>query len=365
MDFEHQRAKYKHYPHLFPMPAQILDINKFLELGAGGLIVDVRAPLEFAKGHISGAINIPLFDNAERAEIGTLYKQTGKDAAVTRGLEIVSPKLILFVNQVKALAPARKVFVYCARGGMRSNSFAWLMDTAGLQAYVLAGGYKKYRNHVLDFFSRDRKLIVLGGMTGSGKTDVLKRLKELAYQVIDLEKLANHKGSAFGTINEPRQNPQQIFENNLFHELNALDSSLPILVEDESMTIGYNKIPISFWRQMKQAPIIKLDIPFELRVKKLVEDYGTTDTDALKQAVLKIQEKLGGQKTRLCLQRLDERKLDEVAALTLAYYDKTYTYTYAQKTTQTILNLALDSLDLEENTKQVCDAIQSLLAHGL
>lgn len=347
------------------MPAQILDINKFLELSAGEPIVDVRAPLEFAKGHISGAINIPLFDNAERAEIGTLYKQAGKDAAVRRGLEIVSPKLILFVNQVKALAPARKVFVYCARGGMRSNSFAWLMDTAGLQTFVLKGGYKKYRNHVLDFFSRNRRLIVLGGMTGSGKTDVLKRLKKMAYQVIDLEKLANHKGSAFGTINEARQNPQQIFENDLFRELNALDGSLPILVEDESMTIGYNKIPISLWRQMKQAPIIKLEIPFDLRVKKLVEDYGTTDIEALKQSVLKIQEKLGGQKTRLCLQLLDERKLEEVATLTLAYYDKTYAYTYDKKTAQNVIALSLATLDLEENTKQVCQAIQSLLAHGL
>ncbi len=342
------------------MTAEALHISKFLELSNGELIIDVRAPIEFAKGHITNAINIPLFENSERAEIGTLYKQQGKEVAVTRGLEIVSPKLVVFVNQVKELSKNKKVFVYCFRGGMRSNSFAWLMNTSGLNAYILEGGYKKYRNYVLDYFKLEKKLIVLGGMTGSGKTDILKQLKLQSFQIIDLEKLANHKGSAFGTINEPKQNPQQIFENNLFNELSTLNNNLPIIIEDESLTIGYNKIPIGLWHQMKKAPIIKLDIPFDLRVNKLVSDYTTTDIEALKTCVLKIQQNLGTQNTKLCLNYLDENNLTEVARLTLLYYDKSYTFTYNKKTEQKITIVKLNTMDLTENTNKIKEVIQSI-----
>ena len=125
-----------------------LDVANFLTKSKHELIIDVRAPIEFFKGHIPNAINIPLFEDSERAEIGTLYKQQGKDTAVNRGLEIVSPKMTSFVNQVKALSQNKKVFVYCFRGGMRSNSFAWLMNTSGLEAVIMKGGYKRSEEHV-------------------------------------------------------------------------------------------------------------------------------------------------------------------------------------------------------------------------
>ncbi len=345
---------------LAKMKSKSLSISDFLEHSLGHIIIDVRAPIEFDKGHVTNAINVPLFDDIERAEIGTLYKQQGKDIAVTRGLEIVSPKLVPFVNQVKKLSENKKIFVYCFRGGMRSNSFAWLMNTSGLDAAILEGGYKNYRNHVLNYFEREKKLVVIGGMTGSGKTDLLKKIKSESYQIIDLEALANHKGSAFGSINEEKQNPQQVFENNLFYELNLLDEEKLILVEDESQSIGFNKIPYRFWLQMKKAPIIKLEIPFELRVQKLVEDYTTTNIEALKMCVKKIEQNLGTQNANVCLKYLDENNLTEVARLTLKYYDKAYSYTYNKKTTQQIIPLVLDTMNMDENTLKLKELINSL-----
>ena len=346
------------------MKSKSLPIFNFLKQSVGHVIIDVRAPIEFKKGHIANAINVPLFEDIERAEIGTLYKQQGKDIAVTRGLEIVSPKLVPFVNHVKKLSSSKKIFVYCFRGGMRSNSFAWLMNTSGLDATILEGGYKNYRNHVLNYFEREKKLVVLGGMTGSGKTDLLKNIKHDNFQIIDLEALANHKGSAFGSINEEKQNPQQVFENNLFYALNLLDEDKHILVEDESQSIGFNKIPRGFWLQMKKAPIIKLEVPFELRVQKLVQDYTTTNIEALKICIKKIEQNLGTQNANLCLNYLDENNLTEVARLTLKYYDKAYSFTYNKKTSQQIIPLVLDTMNIEDNTLKLKMALKSLTIYN-
>jgi tRNA 2-selenouridine synthase len=341
------------------MTAKVLNSSEFLSKSAGELIVDVRAPIEYFKGHIVGAINIPLFDNMEREEIGTMFKQQGKEKAVTRGLEIVSPKLVAFVNEVKRQAKDGKVFVYCFRGGMRSNSFAWLMNTSGLKASLLQGGYKAYRNHVLTDFAQPKKMILLGGKTGSGKTDILRELQKQDYPVIDIEGIAHHKGSAFGGINEKAQNPQQVFENELFQSFSEMKGERSYLLEDESQSIGYNKIPQPLWKQMKQAKIIRLNIPFDLRVQKLVEDYTTTDTEALKSCVNKIAQQLGPLNTKLCLLHLDKGQLEDVARISLSYYDRSYEYKYNDKKSRTV-ELDLDTMDLAENVKKVKQAIDSL-----
>ena len=342
------------------MTASNLDINNFLNQSRNNVLIDVRAPIEFFKGHISSAINIPLFEDIERAEIGTLYKQQGKDIAVSRGLEIVSPKMVSFVNEVKSLTKNKKVFVYCFRGGMRSNSFAWLMNTAGLDAKILRGGYKAFRNNVLKYFEQEKKLILLGGNTGSGKTDVLKQLMLSQYQVIDLEGLANHKGSAFGSINEKKQNPQQIFENTLYEQFSNMNEELPIMLEDESQSIGYNKIPHGLWLQMKKAIILKLNIPFEVRVNKLVFDYTTVDINALKACVVKISQQLGTLNTKLCLQYLDNGNLADVARLSLLYYDKTYNYNYDKNTEQQIIPIESDTTDAEINAEKVAQILKTI-----
>jgi tRNA 2-selenouridine synthase len=340
--------------------AEALNSSDFLSQSAGELIVDVRAPLEFFKGHIVGAVNIPLFDNTERAEIGTMFKQQGKDKAVTRGLEIVSPKLVPFVNEVKSMAKDKRVFVYCFRGGMRSNSFAWLMNTSGLNARILKGGYKAYRNHVLQDFAEPKKMILIGGKTGSGKTDILHELQKLDHPVVDIEGLAHHKGSAFGAINEDRQNPQQVFENELYQSFTEKKSTKAYVLEDESQSIGYNRIPQPLWQQMKNAPIIKINIPFDLRVQKLVEDYSTTDTDALKSCVMRISQQLGPLNTKLCIMHLDKGQLEDVARISLSYYDKSYEYKYNDKRMRTT-ELYFDKVDAKNNALKIKATIDALI----
>lgn len=345
------------------MTAEALSSKEFLEQSKNELIVDVRAPLEFQKGHIINAVNVPLFDNYERAEIGTLFKKQGKDKAVTRGLEIVSPKLVNFLADVQKLTKNKKVFVYCFRGGMRSNSFAWLMNTGGLEAKILKGGYKAYRNHVLNYFVEDKKMILLGGRTGSGKTDVLRWLSDNNYPVIDIEQIAHHKGSAFGSINEKKQAPQQVFENNLFHELRNKETCNYYLLEDEAQSLGCNKIPFQLWHHMKNAPIIKLIIPFEARVEKLVQDYTTNDIPALKNAITKISQQLGPQNAKQCLQLLDEGKLHDVAAISLSYYDKAYEYKYDRKDQQ-IIEVSSGTTDAATNAELIKPIVESLKQHG-
>lgn len=334
------------------MKTEAIPVEKFLEQSPEKLVIDVRSPLEFKKGHMPGAVNIPLFEDLERAEIGTLYKAKGKEDAIMRGLEIVSPKLTEFITKTKKNTGKKGVLVYCFRGGMRSNSFGWLLNTAGLEAVIMEGGYKAYRRHVLKKFEQAYKLILLGGATGSGKTEILKQLKN-EIPLLDLEGLANHKGSAFGGIGQPAQLPQQLFENSFYNELCTVNPLDYLLIEDESMSIGYNKIPYPFWQQMKEAPIIKIMVPFELRVQRLVNEYGKEDVEKLKQSVINISQQLGPNNAKDCLQWLDEGKLADVAAITLKYYDKAYEYNHTNKNKKTILPVETDSADPVVNAEKV------------
>ncbi len=331
------------------MQAPKLHISDFIVQSTGFPLVDVRSPAEFILGHIPGAVSIPLFDNHERAEIGTLYKLRGKDEAVERGLEIVSPKLAGFVRSVKEISPGRKVFVYCWRGGMRSSSFAWLLNSAGLNAHVLEGGYKAFRNHVLEFFEQPFNLVLIGGPTGSGKSAVLRELELRGEQVLDLERIANHKGSAFGAINELPQLPQQQFEHALYLAATKLDTSRRIWLEDEAMTIGKNKIPLPLWKQMKTAPILKIDVPFEIRVLRLVEDYRTTDKELLRKPLLAIQKRLGGQNVKAALEFLDNDQLDKVAAIALKYYDEAYHHDHVKREFKGVIPIATQTGDPVKN----------------
>jgi len=271
-------------------------------------ILDVRSPGEFSHGHITGAINLPLFDDAERAEIGTLYKQESREAAIERGLAIVGPKMAGFVQQAKALTEGRHLRIHCWRGGMRSESMAWLMQTAGFTVSTLEGGYKAYRRHILAQLGRPFQLLILGGKTGSGKTDILKALARLGEQVIDLEGLAHHKGSAFGALGQPPQPSSEMFDNQLFDVLSSLDSSQRIWVEDESHNIGKVHISQPFWQQMKCAPVIAIEVPQGARVDRLVREYADAPDEQLAESLLRIKKRLGGQHLQAAMEALADRK---------------------------------------------------------
>lgn len=342
------------------MQAPRLDIDEFIDRSRGFPLVDVRSPAEFENGHIPGAVNIPIFDNHERAEIGTLYKLRGKDEAVERGLEIVSPKLAFFVKTVKAISLDRKAFVYCWRGGMRSASFAWLLNSAGLSASVLEGGYKRYRNHVLEYFETPLSLVLIGGPTGSGKSAILRELEARGEQILDLEKIARHKGSAFGSINELPQLPQQQFEHALFDAMQKLDAGRRVWVEDEAMAIGWNKIPLPLWKQMKSAPILKIEVPFDIRVGRLVEDYRTTDIELLRKPLLAIQKRLGGQNVNAALEHLEKGELDKVAAIALSYYDEAYHHDHVKREMKNIFLVETDSGDEKMNATRILNALSAM-----
>ncbi len=304
--------------------ADSLDIETFLDEGKLIPVIDVRTPSEYQQGHIPGALNLPLFSDDERAEIGTIYTQISRDESIKRGLEFVGPKMRDFVEQALEWCPRKQALVHCWRGGMRSQSMAWLLQFSGIQTKTLEGGYKSYRNFALQCFEPPQNIIILGGMTGSGKTHVLHKLKEQGEQVIDLEGLAHHKGSAFGSLGEKPQPSNEHFENLIAYLLKDMDPQRPVWLEDESINIGKNKIPDALFKQMRSAPIVELKVPHENRIKQLVSDYSQYPIDELKESVLKIERRLGGQRTKQALDALDEENYALVADLTLMYYDKTY-----------------------------------------
>lgn len=287
-------------------------------------LVDVRSPGEFAKGHIPGAVNLPLFSNEERAEIGTLYKQVGKDAAIMRGLEIVGPKMAGIVKQASEISPSRNLIVHCWRGGMRSGSVAWLLRTAGFTADTLDGGYKAWRRWVLDQFELPRKIVLLGGKTGSGKTALLHAIREKGHPVIDLEALAHHKGSAFGALGQAPQPTAEQFENEIALLLHRIPPDVPVWLEDESHSIGKLYIPEGLWKQMQRAPMVYAEVDSAIRVNRLMEEYGHFSAEELILATEKITRRLGGLEAKAIIDSLLRGDLSTAASALLDYYDKTY-----------------------------------------
>ena len=288
-------------------------------------VIDVRSPGEFKKGHIPGAINIPLFTNDERAHVGTVYKQQSKDAAIALGYKFVTPRLEDFITFSLKIAPDKNVIIHCWRGGMRSRSFAkHLSDNGFNDVRIIIGGYKSFRNHVLNQLGRKTPIKVLGGYTGSGKTYILKELQKLGEQIIDLEGLAHHKGSAFGAIGEKEQPSVEQFENNLYEQWQKLDLGKPVWVEDESHNIGSVKIPMPFYKQIRSSRLFFIDIPKNERAKHLVSEYANCDDVELANSLERISKRIGGLNWNNSLELLKQKKYVDVAMTALHYYDKAY-----------------------------------------
>ena len=336
-----------------------LPIEKFLPLTDRLPLVDVRSPAEFAQGHIPGAVNIPLFNNDERAIVGIGYKNGGKEHAVQLGLEIVGPKLAGFVKQAKRLAPQKEILVHCWRGGMRSGSMAWLFETAGMKAYTLEGGYKAYRRFIREQFSHPVKMRVLGGYTGSGKTDILKILEKQGEQFLDIEAIAHHKGSVFGPLGQEPQPTNEQFENNLADAWRKFDFSKPVWVEDESRQLGKCVLPDPLFLQIRNAPLIKILVPKPEREKRLVKEYGSFKKEELAAQLLKIRERLGGQYLKEALKELEKGDLRTVAGIALRYYDKAYSHGASQRPQENVFELELGKDKPEENAKDILEFVES------
>lgn len=287
-------------------------------------LVDVRTPAEFAQGHIPGAFNVPLFSNEERVQVGTTYKQVSREEAILLGFELTGPNWAGFIRQCLQIAPGKRIAVHCWRGGMRSGAMAWALSLYGFEVYQVTGGYKAYRRWAHQQFERAYNLRILGGMTGSGKTRLLQYMKEQGHQVIDLEELAQHQGSSYGSLNKLVQPTQEQFENNLAWELKQMQTAQPLWLEDECQMIGKRSIPTALWKQMRAAVLIGLQVPLEQRVETLLQDYGNLDRDFLVTCTERIHKRLGPLQTKQAIAAIREGRMADFIRLVLVYYDKAY-----------------------------------------
>lgn len=330
-----------------------LPVKTFIE-DHGELFLDARSPIEYHQGHLPGAVNFPLFSDEERAQVGICYKHKGAREAMLLGLEFVGPKMADFIRQASALNPrGRTIRLYCFRGGQRSQSLAWLLDKGGFKVEILEGGYKAYRRHVLASFEEPQEILILSGCTGSGKTRVLYELKARGEQMIDLEGLACHRGSAFGGYHQPESLTSEMFSNLIYAEWKDLDRDRRVWIEDESRTLGKLVIPDEFWVQMRRAPVVLMEIPQEHRVKFLVEEYGEYDEELLRRSIDRIAKRLGGLEHRHCIEALDSGDQAEVVRICLNYYDRAYRYGLDRREPETVWRLELDSVETEKNTQEL------------
>ncbi|MDH3453660.1 MAG: tRNA 2-selenouridine(34) synthase MnmH [Desulfuromonadales bacterium] len=304
----------------------------------GALLVDARSPGEFAEATIPGAINVPVLDDAERAEVGTLYKQVGKRQARQRGVELVAPKIPAMIAQVakRQAETSQPVVVFCWRGGMRSLALTQFLELAGIPARQLSGGHKGFRRHVLDFFEHGRwaKLLVFRGLTGVGKTHYLHRLAEQGYPVVDLEGLANHRGSAFGNLGLPSQPSQQTFEALLWDELRKIPCDGYILTEGESRHIGRVALPTRFYQALQVETSIWIHASLQARVRNILADYPAVDRlkEEFTLPIRALKDKLGKETMYRYLELLDAGNWAElVSELMVNYYDPLYRHTLPER----------------------------------
>ena len=332
-----------------------------------GPLIDVRSPSEYYKGHMPNSINIPLFDNDERSIIGTIYKKEGRKRAVIEGLKFFEKKmeylldnLFMSIDSYKTIANKNnnELFfrIYCSRGGMRSQSIAWLLEKYKLNPITLKGGYKKYRRWILDCFSKKWNIIIIGGKTGSGKTRLLSLLNKNKYQTIDLEEFACHRGSTFGGLGMKEQPSNEEFENKIAEKLYSFKTINNVFVEAESANIGKCKIPHEFFNQMKKSRRIEILRSESNRLKELIDTYSVFKKEELKDSVQRIKKRLGPQRTKIALESIDNEKWDLVCRSVLDYYDRCYEYEKVGKENITLLDLTDKNYD-----EKILDLINNII----
>lgn len=302
----------------------IIQIQEFLKLRDVLPVADVRSEKEFGEGHIWGAINIPLLNDAERIAVGTDYKEKGQAEAIKTGFRLVGPRFHEIIKNAESAAAGQELLVHCWRGGMRSSNFCQIVGMAKIKSHQLNGGYKAYRYEALESYKKPLRLLIIGGYTGSGKSEILRALRDRGEQIIDLENLANHKGSVFGGLMMSPQPTTEQFQNDLFEELIKLDASRRIWVEDESIAIGKIFLPQDFWQQMSSAVVFEVEVDKQVRIERLVKEYGNADKQEFLVAMKGITKKLGGQNFNAAKEKLFEGDMACTIDILLTYYDKAY-----------------------------------------
>jgi tRNA 2-selenouridine synthase len=323
-------------------------------------VVDVRSPGEFLEGHIKDAFNIPLLNNEERVAVGTDYKQKGRAEAIKTGFRLVGPRLLEIVNEAERVAQGKEILVHCWRGGMRSANFCQFVAMAGIKSYSLEGGYKSYRHAAIESYKQPFKFILLTGFTGSGKSEILRLLKEEGEQILDLEGLANHKGSAFGGLLMPPQPTTEQFQNNLFEDILQLDTSKRIWVEDESIAIGKIFIPQYFWLRMTESPLVQMKVEKEVRVGRLVTEYGASDREEFLKMMERVTKKLGGQNFKAAKEKLLAGDMASTIDLLLTYYDKAYMTSIERRKERVQFDLSWNGKEPQQYAKALIESVKAM-----
>lgn len=336
---------------------EVIETGRLYEF-EGLPLIDVRSPSEYNHSHIPGALNIPLFDDNERAQVGTRYTQAGKEAGFMLGLELAGPKLSQYVKKLNVMCHVHSpLVIYCWRGGMRSNAMAWLFSQAGHEVKVVKGGYKAYRGFVREQITDGWDFRIIGGMTGSGKTEVLGFLEKAGLQVIDLEALACHKGSVFGHMGQKEQPNNEWFENILWEKLRQLNKNKPVFLEDESRSIGRVSLPESFYMKMQHSQLYLLQVDIKYRTKRLVDDYGRYSGSQLIENINKLQGYLGGEMHNKAVGFVEGGDLGAATELLLRYYDNKYTVSITRYRPAGLITTVTGSGDSALNTQKILDLI--------
>ena len=326
---------------------QELEIKYFLhnfKESKDALLIDARSPAEFEESHIKDAINLYSLDNNQRAEVGTLYKKSPFKAKML-GASLISANISKYLqNELKELTPKTEIFIYCSRGGQRSGAFATILSAIGFRVYKLKGGYKSYRNFVinyLDNFEYDN-FIVLDGLTGSGKSEIIRELDN----AIDLEALANHYGSSFGGVNGSQPSQKQ-FQNSLFDELERVKKYSVTFLEGESKKIGKLHIPSRLYDKMLNSPHIWIESPLKERAKRIVKDYQGIDSKFFEESLKKIKPYIDKEYLLKAKEAFYKGDLHKCAYILLEnYYDKVYKRRggYVQKISHNSLSDTIETL---------------------
>jgi tRNA 2-selenouridine synthase len=329
----------------------IIDVPRFLQLRSQLPLVDVRSESEYLAGHIPSAVNIPILNDTERIIVGTSYKKHGQVHAIREGFRLVGPRLIDIITSAQGIG--EEFLVHCWRGGMRSSNFCQFVGMAGMKTHQLHGGYKAYRQHAVEAFGKKYPFLVVAGLTGSGKTEILRALHGLGEQVIDLEGLANHKGSVFGGLGQPAQPSTEQFQNDLFEALHQLDPARRIWIEDESIAVGKIFLPSPFWQTMCESPLVVVSVPREVRLKRLTEEYGSADRDEFAKALQGITKKLGGQNYNAAIKELTLNNMSAAIDIILNYYDKAYANSLARKLDRARVQVTWEGESIEKFTRHL------------